>query len=238
MMAPMTSNAGGPPSFDGDLDLAPHAPAPASAPPPGPAAQAPSAGGLALGGGIDFGGAIDLAGPPAAPQAPVERAPDAPPQIDGGLADALDLATRPERPAVPEQGGQSFFTPEPEIPPARASQRNLISDETKEKLQAAAIVAKQRAEQAAAQAAGAARDLAKRAVEVDRQPIRLDDPSTWIRPMRGPLIVFGAAIVITIVAVIANSATGSNFPIRWISLPLMLAAIGFVVYRWIMIQKE
>ena len=56
--------------------------------------------------------------------------------------------------------------------------------------------------------------------------------------MRGPLIAFGAAIVITIIAVIGNSATGSNFPVRWISLPLLLAAVGFIVYRWIKLQKE
>ena len=39
-------------------------------------------------------------------------------------------------------------------------------------------------------------------------------------------------------AVVVNKATGSNISVVWISLPLMLAAIGFAVYRWMKITKE
>ena len=232
-MSGSSAGESGGPSFDGDLDVGAPAKAASSAPPP--PAFAHSAG--AFSSGIELGGEPVPAAPivpqHAPPPGPAPGAPST--NIESG---AFDLIDQPERPPNPTAGGQNFFVPEPEIPEARPSQKNLISDETKEKLQAAALVARQRAEQAAVSAAGAARGLAMRAVEVDHQPIQLDDPSTWIRPMRGPLIVFGAAIAITIAAVVVNSVTSSNFPVRWISLPLMLGAIGFVVYRWIKIQKE
>ena len=45
-------------------------------------------------------------------------------------------------------------------------------------------------------------------------------------------------LLVSVVAVIVNKAMGSNVSVTWISLPLMLAAIGFAIYRWMKITKE
>jgi serine/threonine-protein kinase len=228
--------------FFGDLDLAPQ-PAPAAS--PAAPAQLPLAGptagsnplaGLELSGPASSG----VTAPTGAPTAHVPPGLDA---MDSAGGDAFDLAAQPER-AAPTAASPAQFIDAlpPEAPPPTPSNSGFMSPERKEQLKAAAQAAAQKAGQAASAAAGvaagAARDVATRAIAVDKQPIRLDDPSTWVRPMRGPLIAFGAAVLITIVAVVGNSATGSNFPVRYISLPLLLAAVGFIVFRWIKLQKE
>ncbi len=236
-------NAGSSQDFLGDLDLAPPPAAPAPAAPPAP--QTGGAIGLEPiglgGGGLELGAPVAAAAAPPSQQAVPTHVPEGLDAMESG--DPFDLAAQPERPAPQAASAGSFLDAlPPEAPPATPSNSGLLSPERKEQLKAAAQAAAQKAgaaaSVAAAHAAGAARGVASRAIAVDKQPIRLDDPSTWIRPMRGPLIAFGLAVVITVVAVVGNSATGSNFPVRYVSLPLLLAAVGFIVYRWIKLQKE
>lgn len=68
--------------------------------------------------------------------------------------------------------------------------------------------------------------------------IRLEDPSTWLRPMAGPLIALGLAVLLSIIGVIVGRVTGTPLPIGWISGLLLLGAIVFAVVRWIRLQQE
>ena len=68
--------------------------------------------------------------------------------------------------------------------------------------------------------------------------IRLEDPSTWLKPMRGPLIALGLAVLLSFVGVIVGRVTGSPLPIGWISGLLLLGAIVFAVVRWLRLQQE
>lgn len=114
-----------------------------------------------------------------------------------------------------------------------------VGPAAKERLQAAASKAGQVASVAATSAAAAAKNIATRALAVDALPkIQIDQPSTWIRPMRAPLIAMGAAVLITVFAVIFSKATASHFKVSWVSLPLLVASIAFAGYRWVKLTRE
>lgn len=119
----------------------------------------------------------------------------------------------------------------------------VVGPAARERLQAAASKAGQVATQvatvAAASAASAAKNIATRALAVDALPkIQIDQPSTWIRPMRGPLIAMGAAVLISVFAVVLSKITASHFKVSWVSLPLLLASIAFAAYRWVKLTRE
>lgn len=96
-----------------------------------------------------------------------------------------------------------------------------------------------KATQVASTAAASAKAIAVKALEVDeRHRIQLDQPATWIKPMLGPIIAMIAALLISVIAVVVNKMSGSNVSVVWISLPLMVASIGFAVFRWMKITKE
>lgn len=250
-------------SFSGELDLPPPKPAPtpaASGPasfqtPPGIAAQLQeeslSLGELEPSGfappskseppATGFGASLDLA---AEPERPAPRPmPPMPPLSNPGLGPAsvpTPASSQPHAWAPPAQ--ESY--PGQAVPEGPASQSALATPiPTKERLQAAASKAGQVATQvatvAAVSAAHAAKSIATKALEVDqRHRISLEQPSTWIKPMMGPIIALVAALLVSVVAVIVNKAMGSNVSVTWISLPLLLAAIGFAIYRWMKITKE
>lgn len=165
----------------------------------------------------------------------------------GGMSGASIPATSVPTPgssgaALPVQAVSPPSAPPgglPGTPVASGTDVSAASLATKDRLQAVASKAGQVASVAAVSAASAAKHLATRALEVDqRHRIELDQPSTWIKPMMGPIVAMVAALVISIGAVFVNKASGSNVSVVWISLPLMLAAIGFAVYRWMKITKE
>jgi hypothetical protein len=125
------------------------------------------------------------------------------------------------------------------VPGTPESQPGVAFVPARARLQSAANIASTAAVKASAAGVSAAKSLVTKAIAVDqRQRIALDDPSTWLSPMRGPLIAMALAVVITIVAVLANKFAGLQVSVTWVSGPLFVAAIGFAVYRWIMIQKQ
>jgi serine/threonine protein kinase len=101
----------------------------------------------------------------------------------------------------------------------------------------AAAAAARTAEAAARGAVSGARVLATKALEVAPHEIRFDEPSTWIKPMLAPIVMMVLAILSTIVVVIVNKVTRSNTQVTWLSLTLMLASIGFGVYRWLKLTR-
>lgn len=155
------------------------------------------------------------------------------------------LPPQPSYPGMMQGAGSGASGQFPAMPGAPGSTPGDAppnSVQTREKLQAVAAKAGQVATVAAKQtaqvAAMAAKTIATKALEVDRRhEIRLDDPSTWIKPMLGPIIAMAAAIVISIGAVVMNKVSGSNSSVVAISLPLMVAAIGFAVYRYIKLTR-
>ncbi|MBL9027240.1 MAG: serine/threonine protein kinase [Myxococcales bacterium] len=240
-----------------DLDLPPLQPAAPPPPPPRPQAspamspQAPALGDLELA----MPGQLEV-GSPAMGQPPSFAAPTA--GFDAGSlepggeleAGAFDLVEDPARPAAPAgaavpppPSSNASFVPSAAAAPQEPEELGqLAGPAARERLQQAAqkagAVAAKAASTAAVAAASTAKTLAKKAVEVDASQVRFDDPSTWIRPMRGPIIAMALAIAITIGVVIANKTTGSSTNVSYISLPLLLGAIGFGVYRWMKIQKS
>jgi serine/threonine-protein kinase len=246
------------PSLDLELPVPPVRPP--SAPPQAPAApQSP----FALG---DLELAAPPAAPQHAPPQPsLGRAQSGAHAIDFEQpldAGAFDLAADPARPAPPPAAASSsgmsaagmaaVGTPMPGMPmpsqlggPASLGDQQLgqpAGPAARERIQQAAAVAGAAAAKAAAvagaAAASTAKSIAKKAIDVEDQVIRLDDPSTWIKPMRGPIIAMVLAIVLSIGVVVANKMTGARYSLTWLSLPLLLGAIGFAAYRWMKIQKR
>ncbi len=250
----VAASAGPTPAFGGELDFGLAAPPPAPLAAPAPAAMAAPAP-IAMA-APNLGLSMELAGPAGAPpvaasqpapMTPSTYVPESLAQQSLGLGGAIDLAD--ERPPPAPIG-----TPQAGVPAAPSSfqgfQMGPHPDEgvvvgptagsiAKEKLSAAANKAGQVAVVAASSAASAAKNMAVRAFEVNTLPkIQIDQPATWLRPMRGPIIALCAAVGITIIAVIVNKATASNFKVSWISLPLMLGAIGFAVFRWVKLTSQ
>jgi serine/threonine-protein kinase len=158
-------------------------------------------------------------GVPASGAPPPPGAPPPAPQSAGGMS------------AAP--GGGTLLYPQEadptEAPPAPVSAR----------LGAAASKAGVVASKAGVVAAGAAKSLAQKALSVEQhQRIQLDKPETWLKPMLAPMIVMGAAVVITIGAIIANRFLEEQIKVSWISAPLIVIAVAFAVYRWIKLQEE
>ena len=91
--------------------------------------------------------------------------------------------------------------------------------------------------------AGMTRDAARSAAiqsiggATPEKVIRIEDPSTWLKPMRGPLIALGLAVAVSLLAVIVGKSTGTKLPVGWISGPLLLGAIVFAVIRWVRLQE-
>ncbi len=229
-----------------DLDLPPlGAPARPPSAPPRPDAGAMPSGGLAL-------GDLDLGMPAPPPHAHAAfAAPHEPQAYEGGAeldAGAFDLADEPARPPgpPPAPSGPGVPLPPPSgagfaYEPPQEDHGKPVGPGARERVQQAAskagAVAAKAASTAAVAAASTAKTLAKKAVEVDPSTVRLDDPSTWIKPMRGPIIAMSLALVITIGVVVANKVTRSSSSASWISLPLLLGSIGFAVYRWLKITR-
>jgi eukaryotic-like serine/threonine-protein kinase len=238
-VAPAAPQASSDPFALGELDLA------GPAPPPGPKLHAPTQ---------------LVAAPPPAPPPPTLQAGDGLDVLDPSAFDLVDDPARPgpsaSGPAVPPPApsypgmahpghaqGQPIPAPPGSFPGAEAHPDlgHAASPGARERLQKAAAVAGGVAAKAAvagaAAAASTAKSLARKAVEVDKAQVRLDDPSTWIKPMRGPMIAMAAAIVLSVGVVVASKLTGSRYSLSWLSLPLFFGALGFAVYRWIKITS-
>lgn len=87
--------------------------------------------------------------------------------------------------------------------------------------------------------AGQSRALAAKSIGANQpKVIRLEDPSTWLKPMMGPLIALAAAMFLSIIVVVVQKVTDSQFSVSFISVPLLLGAIGFGVVRWIKLQQD
>lgn len=217
---------------------------PAPAPPPAPLRADPAVTAAVDPASFDFSGSIDLAAEPERPPPSMPRpAPAMPASGQPGPmpmgpppAGAMPMGPMGQMPMGQMPMAAPFGAPDDAGAPAPPSVA------TKEKLQAAAVKAGQVATQvatvAASSAASAAKLVATKALEVDqRHEIRLDEPSTWVKPMMGPIVAMALALVVSIGAVIVNKVTNSNVSVVWISLPLMLAAIAFAIYRWNKITK-
>ncbi len=133
--------------------------------------------------------------------------------------------------------GGGFPPPQGDVPPSPDSKR--FSDIARERGKVVAEQARDVAIQVAGHARSAAINVAKQSIggEEPKKVIRIEDPSTWVKPMRGPLIALAAAVGISILAVIVGKATGTKLSVGWISGPLLLGAIVFAVIRWIRLQE-
>ncbi len=254
------------PSLDLDLPGQPPAAPPPPTAPPAPAAPKVPSGTFALG-DLDLGAPAPppppaLHVPTQLVQAPQHALAPQALQADTGMdaldPSAFDLADDPARPGPTVSGpampppppsysgqahGQHIPTPPGSFPGPEAHPElgQPAGPGARERLQKAAAVAGGVAAKAAvagaAAAASTAKSLARKAVEVDKTEVRLDDPSTWIKPMRGPMIAMAAAIVLSVGVVVASKMTGSRYSLSWLSLPLFFGALGFAVYRWIKITS-
>jgi eukaryotic-like serine/threonine-protein kinase len=251
---------GGPsPEFAGDLDFSldpvpsarPAQVAPALAPQQVVVAPPEASGGGALprGGaaipppgldtsGMDFSaGALsfDIAdGPSHQPAAPKAATP---PLAASGLPLAGPPQGGPPSHGAPVSHGAHAFGPPFGPAPEQAAPPSQASARAREVAAVAAAAAARTAEAAARGAVSGAKVLATKALEVAPHEIRFDEPSTWIKPMLAPIVMMVLAILSTIVVVIVNKVTGSNIQVTWLSLTLMLAAIGFGVYRWLKLTR-
>jgi eukaryotic-like serine/threonine-protein kinase len=245
----MAVHAGPAPEFAGDLDFSLD-PAPSAR--PGQVAHAVAAPAVVV-------------APPVDPRAG-QGAQLAPPGLDSSGMDftagplSFDLADggpqqsyapgmpQPPSAAQPSQGLPP--TPGPQVggpgsfgagsfgaPPPPAPGPGPTSARAREVAAAAAAAATRTAEAAARGAVSGARVLATKALEVAPHEIRFDEPSTWIKPMLPPIVLMVLAIVSTVVVVVVNKVTGSNIQVTWLSLTLMLASIGFGVYRWLKLTR-
>jgi hypothetical protein len=227
-----------PPSFQGELELAlPTAPlAPLSleldtALPSADArpAQAPPAAEGDLPAPNLAPLSFDLADDPARPEPPPSKRGAAAPPSSPGASPAEQ--SDPLAPLDPSLG---------EIPDPRPSQRDRLQAAA----QVAAAKASQAAQIAAAKASSAAKHVATKALEVDeRHRIVLEDPSTWWRPMLGPIVGIAASLLLSVVAVVANnvsSRSGNTNPLdlRLPSLLIFFVAVAFAVYRWKKLQER
>jgi serine/threonine protein kinase len=218
--------------FDGELDLQLPSPSPGAGPleletstQGATFSQAAPSAASDLDVSLPEGGlaGLELAEEPARPERPAPATPPSKPSATGvGPIPGLDQ--------LGALGGDTSDLGEV-VPPAPPSQR--------ERLQAVAQVAAAKASKAAtvaaSTAASAAKQVATKALEVDeRHRIVLEDPSTWWRPMLGPIVGIAAAMLVTLGAVIANrfSKGTDKISVTWVSLVLFTAAIGFAVYRW------
>ncbi len=185
----------------------------------------------------DFSAGIDLADARPARPAPSGPGMSSPGLTPPGLGVPPGPMAMPQGPAAMPQG--SMAPPSAPGFGQEAQEGVAVGPAAKERLQAAASKAGQVASVAATSAAAAAKNIATRALAVDALPkIQIDQPSTWIRPMRAPLIAMGAAVLITVFAVIFSKATASHFKVSWVSLPLLVASIAFAGYRWVKLTRE
>ena len=232
-----------------DLAPPPPPPAPKAAPKPAlPPVEAPSKGPMPSEppGPIDFGGAIDLdmPGKPGAPPPPpsMRGAPPGVAPIPGPAQPPVDAKHVAEQvsglaPAAEEAYPGANAAPKVNLD---LSQQTEGPSKTNQQLQEAAKKAAVIGREVAAQAqvvAGKTRDAAMAAAIASiggaepRKIIRIEDPSTWLKPMLWPIVAFGLALLLTFVGVLAGVSS-----MRWISILLLLGAVAFAVVRWIRLQ--
>jgi hypothetical protein len=240
-LAPPPPRAAPPPPPKAALALPPiEEPAKAETPsePPGP---------------IDFGGAIDLdvpgaknAPPPPGPGPAFKPGNAATPQMQAYKPIAQQVAEQmkgmPPPAAEPYPGAKAaanvsldLSTPADPIKPA--------TEQLQDAARKAAVVGRELGREVAAQTkvvAGKTKEAAVAAAIASiggaepKKVIRIEDPNTWLKPMMGPLVAFGLAIVLTLIAVVA----GGSGILRTISILLLLGSIVFGVIRWIRLQSE
>jgi len=115
--------------------------------------------------------------------------------------------------------------------------------------QRAPIVTREQIQDAARRAGEVSREVAGKVADKTREvavaaafrsighnqekSIRIEDPSTWIKPMLGPIVALAIAIVITIVAI-----AGAIAWLRYVAIVCVLGAIGFGVARWFKLQAD
>lgn len=241
--------------FDDIPDLVPAAPVARPAPPPMsnapalPPIESPSAAPSDPPGPIDFGAAFDLEVVPKAAPVPAFSpsvqpplpAPSAPPPQRSLSSPSVPLApsshpgTTSGAPIPPVPSSHPGFAPpsDPGFSEApQASQRAPIV--TREQLQDAA----RRASEVSREVAGKTRDAAVAAAlrsvgHNQEKSIRIEDPSTWVKPMLGPIVALGIAIVFAVIAMVAGVPW-----LRYVAIICVLGAIGFGVARWFKLQAD
>jgi len=195
-------------------------------------------------GPIDFGGSIDLdvpgrpgpVGPPPAPVAlgahpPKAGAPPPPASYRGAPPPVAGQPAPEAYPGASAAPVVALDLNEPAAPSPAALQ-------LQEAGRKAALIGREVAAQTRV-AAAKTRDVAMAAAIASiggaepKKVIRLEDPSTWLKPMLGPIIAFGAALLLTFVGILAGVPG-----MRWISLVVLLGAIGFGVVRWTRLQSD
>lgn len=220
-----------------DLDVVPKAapvPAftPSQAPPHQPIPSAPPSHPGASHPGAHPGGPSRAPqyGPSGAPPYAASGAPMAPSSNPG-------VRSGPPIPAAPSSHPGFAPASDPGLgeEPAPSQRAPLV---TREQLQGAAKRAGEVSREVAGKVAGATKDVAVAAAlrsvgHNEEKSIRIEDPSTWLKPMLGPIIALGVAIVFTIVAMVAGVSW-----LRYIAIVFVLAAIGFGVVRWIKLQAD
>lgn len=221
-----------------DLDVVPKAaPVPAFTPSqsPGPLPSAPPGHPSHAPQGIPSHGAPSHAAPSHAPNAGPSYSPSAGPSRSPPVAPSSQPGKPSGAPIPAPPSSYSGFAPSSdpglaEIPAAPPS-RPIV---TKEQLQDAA----RRAGEVSREVAGKTRDAAVAAAlhsigHNQEKSIRIEDPSTWLKPMLGPIVALGLAIVITIVAIAGGIAW-----LRYVAIACVLGAIGFGVARWFKLQAD
>lgn len=212
---PLQRDLGG---FDLELGLASRpAPPPSEAPPPArPIASEAFA--------------LDEPPPPARKAAPSD-----PDVGDAPLAIGLDApapAASPMPAAYPPHGAEAHgsgapnaFSPVPPAEPKGPSQAALAAQAVLKSLPSGDEVKR------------FARNVAVASIGGKQQRvIKLEDPSTWLRPMAGPLAAFGLSLLFAIVSVILTRDSDSDVNLSWVYVPLLLGSIVFGVIRWIRLQ--
>lgn len=238
------------------------APQPMSSAPALPPIEAPKAAPSEPPGPIDFGAAFDLeVVPKAAPvpaftpsqHPPHQSIPSAPPSHPGQgpsrappsgpsrapIAPSSNPGVRsgPPIPAAPSSHPGFAPASDPGIgeEPAPSQRAPLV---TREQLQGAARRAGEVSREVAGKVAGATKDVAVAAAlrsvgHNEEKSIRIEDPSTWLKPMLGPIVALGVAIVFTVIAMVAGVSW-----LRYVAIVCVLGAIGFGVVRWIKLQAD
>lgn len=181
-------------------------------------------------------------------RAPSAREPSDPGEVDAALSVGLDAPPASPAPAPyphafqPGEGsgppGQSYpGAPHPgalapgqqfvpvDMPPAGPSQATLAAQAVLKSLPSGDEVKR------------FARHIAVASIGGKQQRvIKLEDPSTWLRPMAGPLVAFGLAVTVAVVSVALTRGSDSDVNLSWLYVPLLLGSIIFGVIRWIRLQ--
>jgi hypothetical protein len=162
-----------------------------------------------------------------------KTAPSDPDDMDAPLAIGLDAPPPVSPPPAAYPGGDAhgapdqLFSPAPAPPaePKGPSQATLAAQAMLKSLPSGDEVKRFARNVAVASIGGK-----------QKRVIKLEDPSTWLRPMAGPLAAFGLALLVAVVSVMLTRDSDSDVNLSWVYVPLLIGSILFGVSRWIRLQ--